>query len=207
MDGEDETIEFECEFGEVEDITSIARQGFRHARWECYDGTGGGGATTVNEETGEESCKSSEFWQEEAIVFCENRCSEETGKCGVNSFSVGGECFDDEIENGEGNFSSGQGSSSGGGLEEIPLICKNSCAFEDSCLPIGVRTEGKYCNINGELLPQSGSEEQCNNSFECESNVCVSGQCIETGLIQKILDFFRRLFGGSANSQNSQSNN
>ena len=174
----------------VQALLKIKGIGFRYAKWECYDGTKGGGGATVNEETDEVFCTTSESLKILAIEFCENKCSEETGKCGVNSFGVSGECSDGEIEDEsdaivEKEFVQG----------EISLICKNSCAFGDSCLPIGVRTEGKYCNINGEILPQLGGGEQCDNNFECGSNVCVSGQCVETGLIQKILEWFRKLFG------------
>jgi len=200
-----------CLGGKVEDVEEIKGIGFRYAKWECYDGE--------SESKGEESsCKPSELWQSYAEEFCVDKCSEETGKCGVNSFSVGGECLDDEISKCElAGYSCVSGISCAGGeakndyecsgtsvcckfekvkeKEEISLICKNSCAFEDSCLPIGVRTEGKYCNINGEILPQLGGGEQCDNNFECGSNVCVSGQCLETSLIQKILEWFRKLFG------------
>ncbi len=226
--------------GRLEDTTLIAGQGFRYAKWECYDGT----AESQGEET---SCKSSELWQIYAGEFCKGKCSEESGKCGVNSFSVGGDCSDDsgssysgeplsfgyevavwmcedgrvgketsadcklgylwekEIEElcGEAGIDDidleekcGITDGSGFTSTDISLICKNSCPFEGSCLPIGVRTGGKYCGINGELSSQLEGNAQCDNNFECGSNVCVSGQCVETNLIEKILEWFRKLFGG-----------
>ncbi len=90
-------------------------------------------------------------------------------------------------------------------LEEKPCsnetsvngTCENNeCSLNDKCISIGYRNDGEYCSLNGNFIPQLGANAQCNNNFECGSNVCVSGQCIETSLIQKILEWFKNLFGG-----------
>ena len=73
--------------------------------------------------------------------------------------------------------------------------CQSGCIYENKCLPIGVRVKGLYCNIDGILTNQLNAEESCDNNFECSSNVCVSGNCISEGLIQKVLNWFKRLFG------------
>ena len=58
---------------------------FRNSEWECYDG--------FNEiQGGPTSCKSNEVWKSYAEEACANRCSKETGKCGVNSFKVENVC-------------------------------------------------------------------------------------------------------------------
>lgn len=59
-------------------------KGFISASWQCYDG--------LSESHTDSSCKSSEAWQEMARKSCENRCYADGSKCGVNSFSVSGEC-------------------------------------------------------------------------------------------------------------------
>ncbi len=59
-------------------------EGFVSARWECYDGT--------VESRSDSSCRSYEHWSELSRKFCESRCNAETGKCGVNIFSVSDEC-------------------------------------------------------------------------------------------------------------------
>ncbi|MFH0954749.1 MAG: sialidase family protein [Candidatus Micrarchaeota archaeon] len=59
--------------------------GFRNAKWECYDGT-------TSQEGSDSSCKSSETWATYAKKECESHCNSESGKCGVNSFSVGNDC-------------------------------------------------------------------------------------------------------------------
>ncbi len=64
---------------------TVVPNGFRNAKWECYDGK-------TDEVGGETSCKSSETWASYAKKSCDNHCSPDSGKCGVNSFSVGNEC-------------------------------------------------------------------------------------------------------------------
>lgn len=73
--------------------------------------------------------------------------------------------------------------------------CKYGCNYEGSCFPMGVRSKGLYCGNDLVMNSQKNSEQICENNFECTSNVCVSGKCISKGLMNKILDFFKRLFG------------
>jgi len=56
---------------------------FGGAYWQCYDGA---------EFKDSSSCKTSEEWKIEAKKFCEGHCYADKSKCGVNSFSVLGEC-------------------------------------------------------------------------------------------------------------------
>ena len=160
----------------------IKEEGFQYAYWKCQNGE-------EQKQGSDSSCKSSETWQNYALKFCENKCSvdkEGNEKCGVNYFSVSGECFDKEDEEPKLNVSELPGN--------ISLVCKSSCPFDDSCLPIGYRQKGEFCSGKGILKSQLGDKEICDNNFECESNVCVSGQCVEVSLIQKILQWFRNLF-------------
>jgi len=70
------------------------------------------------------------------------------------------------------------------------------CILDNKCLPIGYRTSDQYyCDADKSLENQKQEDENCNNNFECESNVCVGANCVSGGLIQKILDFFKKLFG------------
>ncbi|MEK6842436.1 MAG: hypothetical protein AABX84_01360 [Nanoarchaeota archaeon] len=80
-----------------------------------------------------------------------------------------------------------------GNVEVGNNVC-NGCALANKCYPIGYRTENKYCDEE-QFSEQKESDASCNNNFECSSNVCVSGQCVESGLIQKILAWFKNLFG------------
>ena len=74
------------------------------------------------------------------------------------------------------------------------VIC-NGCILNNKCVSIGYRNNGKYCDISGNFKIQNTSGSECNNDFECDSNLCVNNQCINGNLFQKILNWFSHLFG------------
>jgi len=209
MDGNNENIEFTCVPSSNVTTQQISGKGFKYAYWQCYDGTEHKAAQNVDA-----PCKSSEVWQEVAMGSCKDRCSSETNKCGVNSFSVSNECY---IEAGTGQFFTTTPvttSSGGGGGQEAPtpistspemttpvvekeemLICKDSCPLEEKCYPFGYRKDGNYCSDEGAFKEQFTENAVCENNFECLTNVCVDGKCMSSSLIQKIIDFFTSLFG------------
>jgi len=76
--------------------------------------------------------------------------------------------------------------------DEVFYKC-NGCELEDKCYPIGYRKKEKYCSENYEFINQIDGE--CENNFECESNICISGECVEEGLMKRIIKWFKRLFG------------
>lgn len=71
--------------------------------------------------------------------------------------------------------------------------CKG-CKDNDKCYFFGYRKAKEYCSDKGSFVEQAKEETTCDNNFECSSNVCISGQCISEGLIQKILNWFRKVF-------------
>jgi hypothetical protein len=83
----------------------------------------------------------------------------------------------------------------------VPVIyegekeCSEGCLIEGECVPICYRKAGVYCQLGGELVNQSLEGEVCDNNCECASNVCAGGECVSAGTIQKILNWFRNLFG------------
>ncbi len=82
--------------------------------------------------------------------------------------------------------------------EENPQVISNlcyGCLKETTCYPLGYRKGGEFCSEGKTFVFQSQSDSVCDNNFECSSNVCVSGKCISEGFIQKILNWFKRLFG------------
>ncbi len=88
-------------------------------------------------------------------------------------------------------------------LEEVKkeIVIQNiedcqGCFLEDSCIPYTIRSKEKYCSLDGNMIDQKSSKESCENNFECKSNVCVNSECISEGLLKKILNWFRKLFGG-----------
>lgn len=58
---------------------------YRFSSWTCYDGT-------KQENKNITSCKPRDLWRKYADDFCQNKCSKETGKCGVNNFSISEAC-------------------------------------------------------------------------------------------------------------------
>jgi len=69
------------------------------------------------------------------------------------------------------------------------------CQLDNNCYPFGYRKSGNYCSEERRFVSQIETG-LCQNSFECSSNVCANGSCITQNFLQKVLDFFKRLFGG-----------
>jgi len=184
QDGIDESIEFDCAGGKS-NVSAIKKNDVRYAYWQCYDGK-------IGKAGDGESCYAAKRLQQKAEEDCKEHCKGE--KCGVNSFSVGGNCYSEESINLDDS-------------EEIPnsnitindfkadLICKDSCAMDGKCYPFGYRTSGDYCTDKGSFDKQLGDNEKCDNNFECGSNVCVNSTCLSQGFIEKILEWFQNLFG------------
>ena len=82
--------------------------------------------------------------------------------------------------------------------EENPEVFSNlcyGCLKDTTCYPLGYRKSGEFCSESKTFIAQLEADSTCDNNFECSSNVCVSGKCIDEGFIQKILNWFKRLFG------------
>tara|TARA_Y100000310_G_scaffold179314_1_gene179254 strand:- start:174 stop:1610 length:1437 start_codon:yes stop_codon:yes gene_type:complete len=82
--------------------------------------------------------------------------------------------------------------------QENPEVVSRLClgCFKDNlCYPLGYRKGNEYCSESKTFISQLGSDSTCDNNFECSSNVCVSGKCIDEGFIQKIINWFKKLFG------------
>jgi len=82
-------------------------------------------------------------------------------------------------------------------IETVEPDC-NGCKTDSTCLPFGTRLVedgvAKYCSIDKELKPQV-TGGVCQNNYECSANVCADGECLQPGLIKKIIGWFMKLFG------------
>lgn len=81
-----------------------------------------------------------------------------------------------------------------------PKKCSNQevllgCINNNNCLPIGTRVNGDFCDIDRTVKSQKTEDAACNNNYECGTNLCVDDKCLSPGLIQKILNWFKKLFG------------
>ncbi|MBT3814045.1 hypothetical protein HOG07_01255, partial [Candidatus Woesearchaeota archaeon] len=84
--------------------------------------------------------------------------------------------------------------------------CLNGCDFQNKCLPVGTKIksgrDGLFCNWNNEMAPQLVEGESCQNNYECESNSCMSGKCMDLekqlqeqqNLLNKILSWLDNFF-------------
>jgi len=83
-------------------------------------------------------------------------------------------------------------------VEEIPegnVFC-SGCVLEGKCYPFGYRIKEDYCSGSTESFEnQKIGDASCDNNFECESNLCVSGKCLSQSIIQKIINWFKNIFG------------
>ncbi len=70
------------------------------------------------------------------------------------------------------------------------------CDLNGNCVPVGTKTKSNYCSLNNSFKDQKPKESSCNNNYECSSNICIDNNCIEPGFIQKIINWFKKLFGG-----------
>lgn len=92
------------------------------------------------------------------------------------------------------------------------------CYLENKCAPYGTRilqenilqeNKALYCNLNKNFESQKLDEEFCQNNYECLSNQCTNGKCLnieerlketerkveETkGLVSKIVEWLKRVF-------------
>ena len=90
------------------------------------------------------------------------------------------------------------------------VTCVNGCAADSKCLPFGTRllVDGKpsYCDITQMFEPQKGEKKECQNNYECSSNQCSNGNCVDLqkqleetqSLLKKVMGWFKRFFGSSA---------
>jgi len=95
--------------------------------------------------------------------------------------------------------SNGSGGSGEGGNGTV--VCKDGCNLDSKCVPYGTRKKGEYCSIDANAMVDLRAENAiCENHYECGSNVCLDGKCVESGLIQKFIEWLKKLFGGSDES-------
>lgn len=78
-------------------------------------------------------------------------------------------------------------------IKKVFYSC-TGCEVEGKCYPIGYRKEGQYCCIDNKFIPQI-EEGKCDNSFECNSNLCINGECMTEGFLEKVIEFLKKMVG------------
>ena len=93
-------------------------------------------------------------------------------------------------------------------IECTPGEC-SGCRFDNNCIPYGFRIETTffennsgnyklYCGIEGSfkeqrIIDSQGNWASCQNDYECKSNICSSGECVELASIIKEASGFKSL--------------
>ncbi|MEM4605890.1 MAG: hypothetical protein QW103_02565 [Candidatus Pacearchaeota archaeon] len=185
LDGNDEDAVFDCLPEGNTSFEKIKERRFSYAYWKCYNGE-------EMKKGSEEECLPSEIWKAYANKFCWDKCKKEN-KCGVDSFAVFDECYYDETNN-DFNESIKEYLQESATKKEV-LVCKDACPLEGKCYQFGHRKNSMFCSDEGFFVKQLKAGEKCENNWECFSNVCVSGKCVSEGLVQKIINWFKKLFG------------
>ena len=74
-------------------------------------------------------------------------------------------------------------------------VC-DGCKMDNKCYPLAYRKNGQFCSDNKEFIIELEAGQKCENNFECTSNICISDECVSEGLLRKVLNWFKSLFGG-----------
>lgn len=73
--------------------------------------------------------------------------------------------------------------------------CPRGCLSEGNCISPGIRKKGMFCDTDNTMKEQKTKEEQCDNSYECRSNLCAGEICVSAGLIRRILNWLISVLG------------
>jgi len=61
------------------------------------------------------------------------------------------------------------------------LSCPSGCIYDGSCISFGTRLireeMSSYCDIDKSIKPQKTEDDECQNNYECESNICEASTC------------------------------
>ena len=91
-------------------------------------------------------------------------------------------------------------------IEQFPVDCLSGCAYENKCLPVGTKIkengDSLFCDWNGRMKEQLSEGNVCQNDYECESNSCMSGKCLDLekklsqqqNLLERILSWMEKFF-------------
>jgi|GEM_PF-5749728 len=71
----------------------------------------------------------------------------------------------------------------------------SGCIEDGNCIPYGIRKTMQYCGVDKNIKDQKTNKEQCENNFECASNLCIDGQCVPKGIFRKFSEWFSSMFG------------
>ncbi|MCX6707028.1 MAG: hypothetical protein NT001_02700 [Candidatus Woesearchaeota archaeon] len=103
---------------------------------------------------------------------------------------------------------SGQVPSIAGETTSVPVMtCTNGCAADSRCLPFGTRLAQEeklyYCDISQSFDAQKQENDACQNNYECISNQCSNGHCVDLekelketrSMLANVMEWLKSIFG------------
>lgn len=67
------------------------------------------------------------------------------------------------------------------------------CLVDKTCLQDGERLFNEYCKESS-LMQQKESDENCNNNYECLTNICKDNKCSKPTILEMIINWLKSLF-------------
>ncbi len=125
------------------------------------------------------------------VNYCSVISSGNGAGCGCSS-NPSSFCTSPSNGGGGGAGVNSSNSSGGGGGQGV---CLNGCLLNNSCVSVGFRINNSYCDLSKSFLNQKVAGSNCENNFECSTNLCIDNQCVSSNLWQKLIRFLSRLFG------------
>ncbi|MDP2629067.1 MAG: hypothetical protein Q8P15_04195 [Nanoarchaeota archaeon] len=158
----------------------------------CTDSDGGRniyekGYVTLNGQRFDDYC-SYDFENNPEGVLQEFKCSDK-GTLGQEGITCENGCLDGACVNASL-------------IENETLDCVSGCLINsEKCIPFGNRMvingTASYCDIDGVVKQQKTKDSEgwakCQNNYECDSNVCSSGECIEVATLLQEASTFKRM--------------
>lgn len=76
------------------------------------------------------------------------------------------------------------------------IVLCSGCELDNKCYPFGFRKDKNYCDDKtSTFISQKIPDTACENSFECNSNLCIDNKCVSGSVWAKFMRWFGRLFG------------
>ena len=136
-----------------------------------------------------DSCKTSK-------ILLEGTCDEQGGK--VYEYVCPGACSDGACLKYEPSEETGPIDLPENIPEEDTSSVCSGCALDKKCYPYGFRKDGNFCSDkDSNFINQNKPEVSCENSLECDSNLCIDNKCVSGSLWAKFMRWFSRIFGGN----------
>ena len=74
-----------------------------------------------------------------------------------------------------------------------PTTGCEGCIVDKTCLQDTERLFNEYCK-DSSLMQQKESNENCNNNYECLTNICKDNKCSKPTILEMIINWFKSLF-------------